>query len=96
VLVRAAAAELPRIGVAEAAAILLVIQRSEPASYERAARRWLAMLCQKRRAEIDLLSLAQAAAALDSLPSRRPAACAALSAVCQRAGLSDAARVFTG
>ena len=95
-LVRAAAAELPRIGVAEAAAMLLVIQRAEPEQYERAARRWLALLCDDRRSSVDLLGVAQAAAALDALPSRRPAACAALSAVCERAGLTDAARVFTG
>src|SRR5215218_7479847 len=95
-LVRAAAAELPRIGLAEAAAILLVLERSEPDRYERAACRWLAMLCQERRSSIDLLGVAQAAAALDALSSRRPAARAALAAVCERAGLNDAARVFTG
>jgi hypothetical protein len=94
-LVRATAAELPRIGLAEAAAILLVLERSEPDRYERAARRWLAMLCQERRSSIDLLGVAQAAAALDALPSRRPAARAALAAVCERAGLNDAARVFS-
>ena len=94
-VVRAAAAELPRIGIAEAAAMLLVIQQVEPQSYQRTARRWLAMLCQDRQSEIDLLGVAQAAAALDALPTRRPAACAALAAVCERAGLQDAARVFT-
>ena len=93
-LVRAAAAELPRIGVAEAAA-MLVIEQAEPQTYERAARRWLAMICEERRSAIDLLGVAQAAAALDALPTRRPAACAALAAVCERAGLPDAARVFT-
>jgi hypothetical protein len=93
-LVRAAAAELPRIGVAEAAAILLDRERRAgdlPAS----GVRWLAMVCEERSA-IDLLGVAQAAAALDALPSRRPAACAALAAVCDRARLQDAARVFTG
>jgi hypothetical protein len=94
-LVRAAAAELPRIGIGEAAAMLLVIEQAEPQTYERAARRWLAMVCEDRQSAIDLLGVAQAAAALDALPSRRPAACAALAAVCQRAGLKDAARVFT-
>jgi hypothetical protein len=93
-IIRAAAAELPRIGVAEAAAMLLVLERVEPENYERAARRWLSMLCEERRSSVDLLGVAQAAAALDALPSRRPAACAALAAVCERAGLRDAARVF--
>jgi hypothetical protein len=68
--------------------MLLVIECSEPASYERAALRWLAMLCQERGSRIDLLGVALAAAALDALPSRRPAASAAL-AVCERAGLQD-------
>jgi hypothetical protein len=94
-IIRAAAAELPRIGVAEAAAILLVLQRAEPEKYEMAARRWLAMLCSERNSRVDLLGVAQAAAALDALPSRGPAACAALAAVCERAELRDAARVFT-
>jgi hypothetical protein len=94
-LVRAAAAELPRVGVAEAAAMLLVIESAAPETYQRAALRWLAMICEER-SSIDLLGVAQAAAALDALPSRRPAACAALAAVCERAGLKDAARVFTG
>jgi len=94
-LVRAAAADLPRIGVAEAAAMLLVIEQAEPQTYQRAARRWVAMVCEDRQSTIDLLGIAQAAAALDALPSRRPAACAALAAVCERAGLKDTARVFT-
>src|SRR5215208_4558910 len=67
-LVRAAAAELPRIGVAEAAAMLLVIERADPETYPRAALRWLAMLCEERQSSIDLLGVAQAAAALDALP----------------------------
>ena len=93
-LVRAAAAELPRIGVAEAAAILLVIERAEPERYQRAALRWLAMLCQERRSSIDLAGIVQAAAALDALPGRRATSCAALATVCMRAGLRDAASVF--
>ena len=93
-IIRAAAAELPRIGVAEAAAILLAIERLEPENYERAARRWLAKLCEERNSGLDLLGVAQAAAAVDALPSQRPASCAALAAVCERAGLKDVARVF--
>ena len=94
-IIRAAAAELPRIGLEHAAAMLLVLERSDPANYERAALRWLAMLCQQRDSTLDLLGVAQAAAALDALPSRRPAACASLAAVCERAGLTDAARAFS-
>lgn len=92
-MIRAAAADRPRIGLEHAASMLLVLERSEPANYERAALRWLAMLCDEHDSELDLLGVAQAAA-LDALPARRPAACAALAAVCERAGLKDAARVF--
>jgi hypothetical protein len=93
-IVRSAAAELPRIGIAEAAAMLLVIEQAEPERYQRAALRWLAMLCQERRSTIDLAGIVQVAAALDALPGRRATACAALAAVCARAGMPEAARVF--
>ena len=68
-MIRAAAAELPRIGVAEAAAMLLVILRAEPEQYERAAVRWLGRLCLERT-RVDLDDLSRAAAALDALPER--------------------------
>src|SRR3712207_7447738 len=72
-LVRTAAAELPRIGVAEAAAILLVILHTEPAQYERAAVRWLGRLCLERRS-VDLAGLSRAAVALGALPQHPDAA----------------------
>ena len=74
--------------------MLLVIEKADPERFELAARRCLAMLCEHRRSDVDLLGLAQAAAALDALPTRRPAACAALAAVCERAGLREGARVL--
>jgi hypothetical protein len=94
-IVRAAAAELPRIGVAEAAAILLVILRSEPSQYERAAVRWLGRLCLERT-RVDLADLSRAAAALGALPDRPEAARPALAEVCRRAGQERAAAVFRG
>src|SRR3712207_5673557 len=69
-VIRAAAAELPRIGVAEAAAMLLAIERTEPAQYERAAIRWLGRLCLEQRTRVDLEDLSRAAAALDALPAQ--------------------------
>ena len=90
-LVRAAAAELPRIGLADAAAILLVIERAEPARYERAAIRWLAKLAAE--ADVDLAGLVAAAIALEALP-RELGARGQLAEVCRSAGLGDAARVF--
>jgi hypothetical protein len=92
-VVRAAAAELPRIGVAEAAAMLLVIQRAEPEQYERAAVRWLGRLCLERT-RVDLVDLSQAAAALVALPERPDSARPLLAAVCERAGQPQAAAVF--
>jgi hypothetical protein len=57
--------------------MLLATEKADPERFEVAARRWLAMLCEDRQSAVDLLGLAQAAAALDALPTRRPAACAA-------------------
>src|SRR3954447_4721168 len=84
-LVRAAAAELPDIGIAEAAAILLVIERSEPDNYEPTALRWLARLA-TAGPPLDLRIVAEAATALEALP-HRPDARATLAALCTRAGL---------
>ena len=94
VLVRAAAAELPRIGVAEAAAMLLVILRAEPDQYERAAVRWLGRLALERT-QVDLDGLSQAAAALEALPVSPESARPMLAEVCRRAGQAQAAAVFS-
>lgn len=71
--------------VAAITAMLLAIHRLEPANYERAARRWIAMLCEERRASVDLLGVAQAAAVTIALalgtvgdPAALPALTAAL------------------
>lgn len=92
-LVRSVAAELPTIGIAEAAAMLLVIERTEPDTYERTALHWLARLATEAR-HIDLQSLARAAEALDALP-RQPTARATLAEVCRDAGVPEAAAAFT-
>jgi hypothetical protein len=92
-IIRAAAAELPRIGVAEAAAMLLVISRVDPDSYERAALRWLAKLCTER-CRTDLEDVSAAAAALSAMQESPDSARRMLATVCERAGLPEAARVF--
>jgi selenocysteine lyase/cysteine desulfurase len=91
-LVRSAAAELPAIGIAEAAAMLLVIARTEPDNYERAALGWLAKLATESP-RIDLYGITRAAEALDALP-HRPTARATLAEVCRNAGDPRAASVF--
>ena len=87
-----AAAELPRIGVAEAASILLVILRADPDQYERAAVRWLGRLCLERT-RVDLEDLSRAASALVALPEQPDSACPLLADVMQprRAGAGPAA-----
>jgi hypothetical protein len=92
-VIRNAAAELPRIGLAEAAAILLAIVRFDPAQYERAAVRWLGRLCLER-SHVELEDLSRAAAALVALPARPDAARSLLAEVCSRAGQQQAAAVF--
>jgi len=92
-VIRSAAAELPRIGLAEAASMLLVIARCEPQQYERAAVRWLGRLCLERT-RVDLADLSRAAAALVALPERPDAARLLLAEICRRAGQQQAAAVF--
>jgi hypothetical protein len=92
-IVRAAAAELPRIGPAEAAAMLLVILRAEPAQYERAAIRWIGRFCLERT-RLDLEDVERVAAALGALPEQPGSARPLLEEVCRRAGQPDAAAVF--
>jgi hypothetical protein len=91
--IRAAAAELPRIGIAEAAAMLLVIERAEPDTYERAAKRWVGMLC-LQRAKVTLEDIAQAAMALEALPQTPETARRVLGDICRQAELPDVAKVF--
>jgi hypothetical protein len=91
-LVRSAAAELPDLGIAESAAILLVIERTEPENYERTALRWLAKLSSEGQ-DVDLSCVAQAATALQALPHHSDAR-ASLAEVCRKARLPEAASVF--
>ena len=92
-VIRGAAAELPRIGLAEAAAMLLAILRAEPEQYERAAVRWLGRLCLERT-RVGLADLGRAAEALVALPARPEQARTLLAEVCSRAGQEQAAAVF--
>jgi len=91
-LVRAAAAELPDIGITEAAAILLVIEQTEPDNYDQIALRWLAALA-TGAPRVDLPTIARIADALDALP-HQPTARSDLARLCIRAGLPDVAAIF--
>ncbi len=92
-VVRAAAAELPRIGVAEAASILLVILRAEPHQYERAAVRWLARLCLEAPT-VGIVDLRAGMLAFEALPENPEGARRALAELCARHGLERAARTL--
>ena len=49
-LIRAAAAELPRVDVGDAVSVRVAIRQAEPERFERAAMRWLARFCVERPA----------------------------------------------
>jgi hypothetical protein len=94
-LVRAAAAELPQIGLEDALGICLVLLDAEPERFPAAAARWQARLTMERRLSLDEAALA--AAALASLAGHRPgAAAAALSNLCRSHALPGAARRLDG
>ena len=94
-LVRAAAAELPRVGLEDALGICLVLLDAEPERFPVAAARWHAKLCLERRLTLDEAALATAA--LGGLGGRRPqAAVAALAGLCRSHALPGAARRLEG
>ncbi len=70
-LVRAAAAELPRLSLEDALAVCLVLRESEPEVFDRAIVRWHALLCRQARG-IGAREAQLALAALQAL--RGPAA----------------------
>ena len=79
---RSAAIELPRINLADALAIVLLMAADEDPAYERAATRWLTRLASERPT-VTLQDLAEAAAALLALRGAH-AAHAALAELCAR------------
>jgi hypothetical protein len=90
-LVRAAAAELPQVGLEDALAICLVLLDRDPRAFPTAAARWHARLCLERRLTLEEAALATAA--LGGLSGERPqAAVAALSHLCRTHALPGAAR----
>jgi hypothetical protein len=91
-IIRAAAAELPRIGLAEAAAILFVTEQVSPERYEATALRWLAELVLEGH-DVGLSDVAGAASALEALPDE-PTARRTLAEICGGVGLEETASVF--
>jgi hypothetical protein len=90
-LVRAAAAELPRIDLADALSICLLIEQQDEERFERAAVRWLARLSLEVPT-IRIEDLRAALLAFAALPENPVGARTALADLCTRHGLDRAAR----
>jgi hypothetical protein len=68
-LIRAAAAELPRVDLGDALAVCMAIRDAEPERFERAALRWLARYAVEKAASVaDLRAAADAFSAMLSRP----------------------------
>jgi hypothetical protein len=92
-LVRTAAAELPRVDLIDALAICVLMGAQQDERFDRAATRWLARLALERPG-IDLDDLRDGLNALDALPHNPGAARGELIALCSRHGLPEAARIL--
>jgi len=94
-LVRAAAAEVPEVGLEDALQICLVLLDSEPGSYEPAAVRFLGRVLLERPG-LTLAAAEAAAANLAALrtPARAPAGARSLSELCEQARLERAAHAL--
>ena len=88
VVIRAAAAELAQIGLADALAICLVMSEHDDEPFERAAARWLARFVVERPA-VELPDLREALVALEALPYNPVAARHGLADLCARHGLGE-------
>ena len=94
-LVRQAAAELPRVPLEDALAVVLLIGRREPERLERAAVRWLARLALERPA-VTGWDLRWGLLAFEALPRDPEGARDALADLCDRHGLAGGARLLRG
>ena len=91
--VRAAAAELPHVNLADALSVCLLMSRRDDPSYERAATRWLARFALERPT-VGLDDLERALLAMEALPDNPRAAMTELATVCAANDLPDAARAI--
>jgi hypothetical protein len=84
-MIRAAAADLPRIGLSDALRVCWAMREDDGGLYERACVRWLGRFCLEAQ-DVDLADVRTAAGALDAIgqgaDGRR--ALDALNAVCAR------------
>ena len=90
-LVRAAAAELPRIDLDDALSICLLISEQDAERYERAAVRWLARMSLEVPT-VRIEDLRAGLLAFEALPENPAGARTALADLCLQHGLDRAAR----
>jgi hypothetical protein len=90
-MVRAAAAELPRIELDDALSICLLISEQDTERYERAVVRWLARLSLEVPT-VRIEDLRAGLLAFEALPENPGGARTALADLCTRHGLDRAAR----
>jgi hypothetical protein len=81
-IIRAAAAELPRVDLGDALAVCMAIRDAEPLRFERAALRWLARFCAERP-NATVAEVRAAAAAFEDMARDPVAALAVLQALCR-------------
>ena len=94
-LVRAAAAELPRIDLDDALSICLLISEQDAERYERAAVRWLARMSLEVPT-VRIEDLRAGLLAFEALPENPDGARIALADLCMRHGLERAAQGLVG
>ncbi len=85
-LVRTAAAELPRVALPDALEVCLLLRDQDPERFEQAAVRWLGRFALEAR-DATLDAVQRAAVALEALPRQPDAAMEALAALCLRHGV---------
>lgn len=85
-LIRAAAAELPRVALPDALEVCLLMRDHDQPGFERAAVRWLGRFALEA-SEVTIEVLERAAAALRVMPQRPDAAMEVLSRLCVQHGV---------
>jgi hypothetical protein len=92
-LVRAAAAELPQVGLEDALQIVWLIERQDSERYERAAVRWLARLCLEAPT-VGIMDLREGMLAFEAAPANPDGARQALAELCRAHGLARPAQTL--
>lgn len=85
-LIRAAAAELPRVSLPDALEVCLLLRDNDQSRFEKAAVRWLGRFALEAK-DVTISAIETAAAALRLLPQRPEASMEILSSLCLEHGV---------